>query len=266
MRRRFVPIVLLAVGCLALAAAAVHAEPNETIRAADEVLHEIMAIPARQIPGTLLSEAQAVAIIPDVLKIGFVAGVRRGHGVVLVRDERGQWGLPQFVTLTGGSVGWQAGVQGTDVVLVFMTKKSVEGLAHGKFTIGADASAAAGPVGRNAAAATDFKLKAEILSYSRSRGLFVGFALDGSAIEADNNAQMAYYGTPPGQPPAHVPEPAVTLLQDVVNLTPAVPAVGNPAPTPAAAAANQGPTLAAPRDRLSTLRELSRKMPPSFTR
>ena len=249
-----------------VAAAAVHAEPNETIRAADEVLHEIMAIPARQIPGALLSEAQAVAIIPDVLKIGFVAGVRRGHGVVLVRDERGQWGLPQFVTLTGGSVGWQAGVQGTDVVLVFMTKKSVEGLARGKFTIGADASAAAGPVGRNAAAATDFKLKAEILSYSRSRGLFVGFALDGSAIEADNNAQMAYYGTPPGQPPARVPEPAVTLLQDVVNLTPAVPAVGNPAPTPAAAAANQGPTLAAPRDRLSTLRELSRKMPPSFTR
>ena len=147
------------------------ADPDQTVRVADQVLHEVILIPGRQIPERLLAEAQGIAIIPRVIKIGFIAGVRRGHGVMLVRDAEGEWSLPQFITLTGGSVGWQAGVEGTDVVLVFMTKKSVEGMLRGKFTIGADASVAAGPIGRDAAAATDARLKAEILSYSRSRGL-----------------------------------------------------------------------------------------------
>src|SRR5215470_10981392 len=146
----------------------------------------------------LLSEAQGVAIIPDVTKIGFIAGVRRGHGVVMVRDAEGEWSLPQFITLTGGSVGWQAGIQGTDVVLVFKTKKGVEGLMRGKFTIGADASVSAGPVGRDAEAATDTQLKAEILSYSRSRGLFAGVSIDGSALEVDQRAHVAFYGSPTG--------------------------------------------------------------------
>ena len=143
--------------------------------------------------------------------------------------------MPQFITLTGGSIGWQAGVQGTDVVLVFMTKKSVEGLLRGKFTIGADAAAAAGPVGRNAAAATDFRLKAEILSYSRSRGLFAGLALDGSAIEINPIAQTTYYGAGPGQAPMQIPESATRLVAEVTALTsgaanPA--AVGQPAAVP----------------------------------
>jgi lipid-binding SYLF domain-containing protein len=195
------------------------ADPETTVRAADNVLHEVMAIPIRQIPAALLADAQGIAIIPNVIKIGFVAGVRRGHGVVLVRDPMGAWSLPQFVTITGGSVGWQAGVQGTDVVLVFMTTASVQGLLQGKFTIGADVAAAAGPVGRNAAAATDMRLKAEILSYSRSRGLFAGLSLDGSAIEIDPVAQTTYYGTGPGQPPAQVPESAAKLLADVTQMT-----------------------------------------------
>ena len=178
-----------------------------------------MAIPVRQIPATLLADAHGIAIIPDVLKIGFIAGVRRGHGVVMVRDPNGAWGLPQFITLTGGSVGWQAGVQGTDVVLVFMTEASVQGLLRGKFTIGADVAAAAGPVGRNAAAATDVRLKAEILSYSRSRGLFAGLSLDGSAIELDPVAQTTYYGAGPGQPPVQIPESANKLVTDVTQLT-----------------------------------------------
>ena len=213
------------------------ADPDLTVRSANQVLHEVMAIPASQIPGSLLAEAQGLAIIPNVLKIGFVAGFRRGHGVVMVRDANNNWTLPQFITLTGGSIGWQAGVQGTDVILVFMTKKSVEGLLRGKFTIGADAAAAAGPVGRNASAATDFRLKAEILSYSRSRGLFAGLALDGSAIEIDPISQTSYYGAGPGQAPTQIPESASRLVAEVTMLTRGGAAGANPA------AAGQ-PTLA----------------------
>ncbi len=222
---------------LSLVASPAKADPDQTVRAADQILHEVMAIPGRQIPETLLAEAQGIAIVPNVIKVGFVAGIRWGHGVVMVRDAEGEWSLPQFVTLTGGSVGWQAGVQGTDVVLVFLTKKSVEGLWRGKFTIGADASVAAGPVGRDAAAATDARLRAEILSYSRSRGLFIGLALDGSAIEVDPEGQIGYYGSAPSQPPRQIPEAAVKLRQDLVQLTPpaqgqlGVPVVAPIAPT-----------------------------------
>jgi SH3 domain-containing YSC84-like protein 1 len=215
-------IVLLSAAAAALVAlppAALGWDPEATVLTADEILLEQTTIPGKRIPEALLADAQGVAIIPDVIKIGFVAAVRRGHGVVMVRDANGAWTLPQFITLTGGSLGWQAGIQGTDVVLVFTTKKSVEGLLRGKFTIGADASAAAGPVGRNASAATDARLKAEILSYSRSRGLFAGISLDGSAIEMDPVAQEMYYGAPPGQQPVRVPESAMKLVQDIVALT-----------------------------------------------
>jgi lipid-binding SYLF domain-containing protein len=214
-------------------------DPESTVRASDEILRESLNIPVRRIPEWLLADAHGVAIIPDVIKIGFVAAVRRGHGVVMVRDANGAWTLPQFITLTGGSLGWQAGIQGTDVILVFMTRKSVEGLLNGKFTIGADASAAAGPVGRNAAAATDARLKAEILSYSRSRGLFVGVSLDGSVIEMDPFVQGAYYG---GAQQTHVPESAMRLVQDLAQATGTARATGPateelpapmPGPTPA---------------------------------
>jgi lipid-binding SYLF domain-containing protein len=206
-------------GILLFAPSAVQAAPDEIVREAHQVLQEIMAIPAKQVPMSLLAQARGVAIVPNVIKIGFVAGVRRGHGVVLVRNPQGEWSLPQFITLTGGSVGWQAGVQGSDIVLVFMTDRSIEGLLNGKFTIGADVAAAAGPVGRNAAAATDGRLKAEILSYSRSRGLFAGLAIDGSVIESDAASQVSYYGPPQGQLPSQVPESAVRLCQLVASLS-----------------------------------------------
>ena len=115
----------------------------------------------------------------------------------MVRDEQGAWQAPQFVSLTGGSVGWQAGVQATDVILVFKTQKSIQGLMEGKFTLGVDAAAAAGPVGREATAATDATLKAEIYSYSRSRGLFAGVSLDGSALQIEYEANQSYYRAPP---------------------------------------------------------------------
>src|SRR5207253_1884276 len=120
-------------------------------------------------------------------------GARYGRGIVMVRDERGYWRPPAFVTLAGGSFGWQIGLQVTDIVLVFKTRSSVDGLMRGKFTLGADAAAAAGPVGREAAAATDAELRAEIYTYSRSRGLFAGVSLDGSVLSVDHTANAAFY-------------------------------------------------------------------------
>lgn len=236
--------------------------PEATVQMADEILRESMTIPVRRIPRGLLAQAHGVAIIPDVIKIGFVAAVRRGHGVVVVRNEAGAWTLPQFVTLTGGSVGWQAGIQGTDVVLVFMTRKSVQGLLSGKFTIGADASVAAGPVGRNAAAATDGRLRAEILSYSRSRGLFVGVSLDGSVIEMDPTARSMYYGAPAGQQPLRVPPSALRLVQDLTLATETRVAIpGKPPLAPAA-----GPTVAAPAGALVPVTTLRQQLAASATR
>ena len=186
-----------------------------------QVLNEIMKIPAKGIPAALLADAQGIAVIPNLLKGGFVIGVRRGHGVVIVRDERNAWKPPTFVTVTGGSVGWQIGVQATDLILVFKTPQSIQKLLQGKFTIGADAAAAAGPVGREAAAATDIFLRAEVYSYSRSRGLFAGISLDGSAIQIDTAAGAQYYrvaAPAPGQIPA-LPRSAQTLLTTVAQYT-----------------------------------------------
>lgn len=220
MQKLLILILVLGYGISAADALAA-GDPAETVRQSEQVLADLVAIPGKQIPQHLLAEATAVAIIPDVTKIGFIAGVRRGHGVVLVRDAEGEWSLPQFITLTGGSVGWQAGIQGTDVVLIFKTRKGVDGLMRGKFTIGVDAAASAGPVGRNAEAATDTGLQAEILSYSRSRGLFLGVSLDGSALEIDQHAHAAYYGSHTGEVPRRLPESAGQLRQYLVELTPA---------------------------------------------
>jgi lipid-binding SYLF domain-containing protein len=230
-------LLLAVIGAAALVAPRTAAanDPNVTIQDAEQVLAELVAIPARRIPKQMLAEAQAIAIIPRVIKVGFVVGVRRGQGVVMTRDAEGEWSLPQFLTLTGGSIGWQAGIQGTDVVLVFRTKTSVENLMRGKFTIGADAAAAAGPVGRNASAATDSELRAEILSYSRSRGLFVGVSLDGTVLEINHAANAAFYGAPSTQLPQIIPQSATELRNYLTELTGAVPAIGA-APAPAAVA------------------------------
>lgn len=163
------------------------------VDSAAQVVNEIMQIPAQGIPRSLLADAQGLVIVPGILKGGFVIGVERGRGVVLVRDAGGGWQLPQFVVITGGSIGWQAGVQATDLILVFKSKRSVQGLLTGKFTVGVDAAAAAGPVGREASASTDAKLQAEIYSYSRSRGLFAGFSVDGAKIDLDRAMTDAYY-------------------------------------------------------------------------
>jgi lipid-binding SYLF domain-containing protein len=158
------------------------------------VLDEIMQAPDKAIPEDLLRNAKAIAVIPDVVKAGFVFGGRRGEGLISIKSPDGTWSNPSFITLTGGSIGFQAGVSSTDIVLVFRTQRGVDGIVNGKFTLGADASAAAGPVGRSAQASTDAQMKAEIYSYSRSRGLFAGVALDGSALRIDQDANAEVYG------------------------------------------------------------------------
>src|SRR5881392_2624972 len=159
---------------LALSAGSAIAGNVEDARAqnAVRVLNEIQAIPESAIPDKLLDEARAVIVVPDAIKAGLVVGGRRGHGLLSVKAADGTWSNPSFVTLTGGSVGFQAGVQSSDIVLVFRSDRGLESIVNGKFTLGADAGVAAGPVGRTAAAATDGEMKAEIWSWSRARGLF----------------------------------------------------------------------------------------------
>ncbi len=185
---------------LLLSAVAAHAAGEDEIarvREAAQVLEEIRAIPETSIPPSLLANAQAIAIIPGVVKAGFIVGGRYGEGVLLRRDPRtGRWGNPVFLTLAGGSFGFQIGASSSDVILVFKNRRGLDSLVKGKFTLGADASVAAGPVGRQAEAATDAELKAEIYSYSRSRGLFAGVALDGSVLNIDHEATARFYGKP----------------------------------------------------------------------
>jgi lipid-binding SYLF domain-containing protein len=179
---------------LALPAAAATREERRVADAAD-VLDQLLRIPERSIPPALLSRAYAVAVIPNVVKVGFGIGARRGRGILVVRQDDNSWSNPAFITMTGGSIGWQVGAQSTDVILVFRTRKGVERIANGKFTLGADASVAAGPVGRHTSVATDIRFQAEVVSYSRSRGLFAGVAFEGAGITMDRKANVAFYGS-----------------------------------------------------------------------
>jgi lipid-binding SYLF domain-containing protein len=169
------------------------AQVVKRVEEATEVLNEIMAIPEKGIPPSLLKDAEGVAIIPRVIKVGFVIGGRHGKGIMVIKNKRGEWSYPFFISFTGGSIGWQIGAQSTDIILVFRTQRSVDGIIRGKFTLGADASIAAGPVGRHAEAGTDIELKAEILSYSRSRGIFAGVSLEGSTLQIDYDSNEEFY-------------------------------------------------------------------------
>jgi len=187
-------IALVATLLLATGTALAGAPEENRARDAVSVLDKIMRIPEQSVPQSMLDNAYAIAVIPNVIKAGFVVGGRFGRGLVSVRGADGTWSNPSFLTITGGSVGFQAGVQSTDVVLVFSTPRGVDSIVHGKFTLGANASVAAGPVGRTAEASTDEHLKAEIYSYSRARGLFAGVALDGAALAIDDRSNEAIYG------------------------------------------------------------------------
>ncbi len=159
-----------------------------------DVIRQFVKIPDNAAPPILLRNAQAIAIIPGIIKAGFIAGGRYGWGVVMSRQDDGSWSNPVFVTLAGGSFGFQVGVQSIDAIMVFKTRQSVERLSRGKITLGADAAAAAGPVGRSMSAGTDLRLEAEVYTYSRSRGLFAGVSLVGSGLQIDYEATDKFYG------------------------------------------------------------------------
>jgi len=180
---------------LALGAMGAHAQAREEgkLLLASQVLEELRDAGDRSIPNWLLERAYGIAVIPDMTKIAFFAGGRRGNGVLVYRDKDGRFTNPIFVTLTGGSFGFQWGVQSTDIVLVFTTRKSIEGITGGKVTLGGDASVSAGPVGRESSAATDMTFKSEVYSYSRSRGVFAGIAIDGSVLSIDDDENDAFY-------------------------------------------------------------------------
>jgi lipid-binding SYLF domain-containing protein len=189
--RRLLALPLLLLACAQLPLAHAQAREEAKLLVAAEVLDELRDQRDQVIPERLLQRAYGIAVIPDVTKVAFVVGGRHGSGVMVVRDSKGRFTNPVFVNLTGGSVGWQIGAQSTDIVLVFTSRRGLEGIADGKLTLGAGASVAAGPVGRQGEAAAG--VNAEVFSYSRNRGLFAGVALDGTALTMDNRANANFY-------------------------------------------------------------------------
>lgn len=175
----------------------IQATEAERIRHATTVLDEIMAAPDQAIPSSVLDKAEAIAVFPSTIKGGFVLSAHRGKGIISVRDRATKaWSPPAFLTITGGGVGAQIGAQAIDIVLVVMNRRGLENLLQNQFKIGAGAEATAGPVGRSAEASTDIQMRAQILSYSRARGLFAGVSLNGAAIRQDRDANEDYYGDP----------------------------------------------------------------------
>ncbi len=179
-------------------AAAQDKDDQEAKRVADATLafSEIMAADDSAIPTAILDKAEAIAIFPTTIRAGLVVGGQRGRGILSVRGESGTWSAPAFLTLTGGSVGLQIGAQAADLVLVIMNRRGLENLVRNQFKVGADASVAAGPVGRDAQAATDIQMRAKILGYSRARGVFAGVTINGSTIRQDKDANQRFYGKP----------------------------------------------------------------------
>lgn len=146
------------------------------------------------IPQELLKVTQGIIVVPKLINAGFVLAGKRGKGIAMVKLEDGTWSDPVFVTITGGSVGFQAGIQSVDLVLIFKNRETLQDIGKGSFTLGGDISVTAGPVGRNSTASTDYKMEAEVYSYSRSKGLFAGISLSGSAISVDAKANESFYG------------------------------------------------------------------------
>jgi SH3 domain-containing YSC84-like protein 1 len=165
----------------------------DRVRAAAEVVDEIMSAPDRGIPEEVMGSAQCVAVVPSMLKGGFIFGGRYGRGVASCRTPKG-WSAPAFFTIKGGSFGFQIGGQAVDLIMLVMNEKGMRNLLSSKFQVGADASAAAGPVGRHAEGDTDWKMRAQILTYSRARGVFAGVSLNGAVVKQDKSSTREFYG------------------------------------------------------------------------
>jgi SH3 domain-containing YSC84-like protein 1 len=186
-------VTLLSIGAASVARAETREDVKNRLDNATLVLHQIMAAPDRGIPEEVLEHAKCVAVVPHMIKGGFVLGAENGKGVATCRTATG-WSAPAFFAITGGSWGLQIGVEGVDLVMIFQGDRGMQRLENAKFQLGADASAAAGPVGRHATADTDWKLNTEILTYSRAKGAFAGLTLTGADVRRDDDSMKAFYG------------------------------------------------------------------------
>jgi lipid-binding SYLF domain-containing protein len=268
MRSLRIVLFVLVVSTLSLAETAA-----ERAESAATVLNEIMSAPDKGIPEEILGSAKCIAVVPSLVKGGFILGGAHGRGMATCRTENG-WSAPAPFSVTGGSVGFQAGLQGVDVVMMVMNDRGMQALLANRFKLGVDASAAAGPVGRHAEGSTDWKLRAEVLTYSRARGLFVGISLNGAVIHQDENATRELYGrmvpfrsmltgavpTPAGGEPfvgavrkatgnetsASSASPRSKVPVNPPPTTPAPSATPAPAATPAVVPANQAAPAASP--------------------
>jgi lipid-binding SYLF domain-containing protein len=196
--KRYVAFALIAIATIVNPLVAQKSAEDEVKRVteATAVLEEIMGAADKAVPRAIMEKAEGIAVFPSMLKGGLVVGAQHGRGILSVRDKKtGGWSSPAFLTINGGSFGMQIGAQAIDLVLVVNNQRGLERLVANQFKIGADASAAAGPVGRDASASTDIQMRAQILSYSRSRGLFAGVTLNGSTIRQDRDANERFYGT-----------------------------------------------------------------------
>src|SRR5271166_1551483 len=240
MKRILIAAALVSAMVLAPGASARRDDDIDRLQTASIVLKQIMSAPDSAIPDSIMSGAKCIAIIPSSLKGGFIFGANYGKGVATCRTDKG-WSAPTFFKLTGGSFGFQAGGQASDLVLIVRTDDGMQYLLHSKFKLGADASAAAGPVGRDAQAMTDLTLRAQVLTYSRSRGLFAGVSLSGGVIKQDDADTQAFYGKDwtyrsllNGQVPA--PTEAAVLLNMVERYAPTPKPRATPAVVPSTGA------------------------------
>jgi lipid-binding SYLF domain-containing protein len=193
MKKLVTLVAIVGLGVATVACAETREEATNRLNNAAAVIHEVMAAPDQGIPDEVLEHAKCVAVVPHMIKGGFVFGAENGRGVATCRTEHG-WSAPAFFAITGGSWGLQIGVEGVDLVMIIQNDRGMQRLESAKFQLGADASAAAGPVGRHASANTDWKMDTEILTYSRAKGAFAGLTLTGADIRRDDDSMDAFYG------------------------------------------------------------------------
>jgi SH3 domain-containing YSC84-like protein 1 len=192
MKKYFILLFSILLSTFAIAGSS-QQDTTTRLQSAAVVMDEIMAAPDKGIPEEVLNGAKCIAVVPDMAKGGFIVGGEHGRGVVTCRTAKG-WSAPAFISIGGGNFGFQAGAQSVDLIMLFMNNKGVQGLLSSKFELSGEASATAGPVGRHASAGTDWKMDTEALSYSRTKGLFVGVAVDGAKIQQDKDSTVAIYG------------------------------------------------------------------------
>jgi SH3 domain-containing YSC84-like protein 1 len=192
MKKVMLLLAMLGLGTLCWAGSA-REDATERLENAANVVHEIMGMPEKGVPEEVLEHAKCVAVVPHMVKGGFVFGGKGGKGVATCRTANG-WSAPAFITISGGNWGLQIGVEAVDLVMIIQNEKGMQKLLESNFHLGGDASAAAGPVGRHAEAGTDWKMDTEILTYSRAKGAFAGLTLEGASIRQDNDSRQAIYG------------------------------------------------------------------------